>query len=328
MAWLEHVRAAQIAGVSALMLLGVACSSDDKSNGDGNHGDGNGDDQGGLDEGSPEGETKDAGKMDASKPPTIDAKAETPAADAGDAGTALPKLPDGGSVKQTVPDAAVVSNALTPLPHDGTIGSICYGDGDCNGDDLHCQLPPGSAIPGFCVDDCDTDKDCHDLDNIKGRCAKPLLTSGLCQYPCGGPKNDGKGACPENMQCVNFAVGILALPDWQCRYPEGGGKKTEQPFAQCEAAHQGGDCKGLSWCAQPALSVSSAVFSHGYCSPICMRDQDCKGADEGTTAKASCIAGVCIFDCSNKGARCPLGMNCEDINMTEWLASQVCIYIE
>jgi hypothetical protein len=327
MAWLDRMRATAVVGVGALMLLGVACSEDKPSNGDGKN-DGDSDDEG-LDVGGEElDEEPDAGSRMDAKVSLPDTGTSKP--DAGDSGPAL-TLPDGSTPPVTKPDAAVINNALTPLPHDGARGSICYGNGDCTGDDLKCLLPAGSAIPGICVDDCDTSMDCKAIDENKGTCSNGDIefTPGLCEYPCGGPKNDGKGKCPEDMVCENFSSNFL-LPDWQCRYPAGGGKKTEKPFTKCETAHEGGDCEGLSWCWQPSLSLSSAVLPHGYCSPICTNDADCKGADEGTTAKAVCniLRGRCEYDCGVTGARCPLGMNCWEIESTAVLRVQRCIFID
>jgi hypothetical protein len=327
MAWLDRVRAAGVAGVGALMLLGVGCSDDKPS--EGGKGDESGESDEGLDVSSPEGEIDEEPKDAGSR---MDAKIMVPdmneKPDAGDSGPAL-TLPDGSEPPTAVPDAAVINNALTPLPHDGERGSICYGNGDCTGDDLKCLLPAGSAIPGICVDDCDTSTDCKSIDEVKGACNNGdlAISSGLCEYPCGGPKNDGKGKCPEDMVCENFSTNFL-FPDWQCRYPAGGGKKTEKPFTKCETAHEGGDCEGLSWCWQPSLSLSSAVLPHGYCSPVCTQDSDCKGADEGTTAKPFCFGGTCQFDCGVTGARCPLGMNCWEIESTAVLRVQRCIFID
>ncbi|MET0284604.1 MAG: hypothetical protein ABW352_09050 [Polyangiales bacterium] len=321
MAWMERIRAA---GAVGLVLLSVACSEDKP--GDGNNA-GDGDETGGIDVGEGDEAPADAGsRMDA----RIDATIETPpAVDAGDAGTLPPVvLPDGSLPPVVLPDAAVITTPLAPLPHDGQRGSICYGNGDCKGDDLKCMLPAGSAIPGFCVDDCSTDADCAAIDGVKGVC-NAIIGEGLCQYPCGGAQNDGKGACPDDMVCENFAVGVQGalFPEWRCRYPAGGGKKTEQPWSQCDPLHWNGDCEGLNICHQPALSLASAALPHGYCGSTCTQDTDCKGP-EGNTSQAVCWFGSCELNCGVPGGNCPTGMNCMDIDPTIAVATMRCIYID
>jgi hypothetical protein len=321
MAWMERMRAAGI--LSALVLLGAACSEDKPANGD----DVDGDESGGIDTGEVDDPPADAGsRMDAQ----LDATLPTPpSADAGDAGVLPPvTLPDGSLPPVLVPDAAVINSALTPLPHDGQRGSICYGNGDCMGDDLKCLLPTGTAIPGFCVDDCSSDADCAAIDGVKGVC-NALIGEGLCQYPCGGEQNDGKGTCPADMQCTNFAVGVQGalFPEWRCRYPEGGGKKTEKAWSQCDPTHLDGDCEGLNICHQPALSLASAVLPHGYCGSACTQDSDCK-APEGNKSQPVCWFGSCELNCGVPGGNCPDDMNCMDIDPTIAVATMRCIYID
>lgn len=334
MAWLEGKGVA--AGLGALLLLGTACSSDSPSNGGAGESGSDETSDNGLDgTGESDPPSADAGnRMDASivRP---DAALTPPASDAGDAGVPVIKLPDGailgggGSVKDGgATDAPIDTKALTPLPHDGSRGSICYGDGDCNGADLRCQLPPGTAIPGFCVDDCAADTDCKAIDGVEGVCNPPLV-GGLCTYPCGGPQNDGKGECPSDMVCANFATGATAalFPDFRCRYPEGGGKRTEKAWGQCDPSHLNGDCEGLNVCHQPALSLASAALPHGYCVNVCASNDDCRGP-ESNTSEPICWFGACELNCGIPGGNCPTGMNCMDIDPTLAVATMRCIFID
>lgn len=321
MAWLVRKRAAQLAAIGALTVMSVACSSEDKkpTDEDTDNVDGDGT--------TAEGEDVDARPlMDASKPPPP--PRDTRAPDAGDAGAPITLTP----IEPLLPpDASVIVTALTPLPHDGDKRSICYGESDCgNNDDLTCSLTSG-IVPGVCVDDCRADKDCETLDGVKGTCAgATLLSDGQCTYGCNGPKNDGKGSCPKDMVCTNLGGGTLLTPDtWRCRYPEFGGKKTEKSWGKCIGSHGPGDCEGLASCVFLAGDISSALAPHGYCSPVCSKDADCK-VDEGTTAIPHCVLSQCIITCDNPGARCPEGMNCDDIDtiLAQSRVGLACVYFD
>jgi hypothetical protein len=328
MAWLIRMRAAQM-GLGALALLSVACSGDDPEKT-------KPDDDGSEEEEPPpeaeEGEPDARAPMDAAKPPVKDAEPAQP--DAGDGGVVAPPPLVVDAAALPKPDAAQINAALTPLPHDGDKGSICYLDMPCgNDDDLTCQMT-GTSVPGICVDDCRSATDCEELDGVKGTCAGGTpFTDGQCVYGCAGPKNDGKGKCPEDMVCFNAST-IPLVPDWRCRYPEWGGKKTQKAWDKCVPAHGPGDCEGLSSCVFLAGDVSSALAAHGYCSPGCTKDADCK-VGEDTTGIPRCVPlaggiGQCIITCDNPGARCPQGMNCDDIDT---VASQsrfglACVYFD
>jgi hypothetical protein len=207
-----------------------------------------------------------------------------------------------------------VRGTLLNLPFDGDHLAICYGGGDCQGDDLECYAPNGTE-PGFCTQDCADDTDCEAIQGVAATCSP----TGQCQMGCGS----GEGTCPENMVCADLSPlrGTL-IPDFRCVYPGDGGKNDVPRYAECDRAHGNGDCADAMKCHAPHLG-NTAAPNIGYCADDCGASSDCE-VPADTTAAPLCTAGVCEFDCSARGAICPSGLKCVDLDNNLLLATWRC----
>jgi hypothetical protein len=297
-------------GVALCALLANGCgeeaakkgtnSSIDPSKGDGDSdGDGDGD-----------GDSQDDPSDPSEEFPDLD-----DAGDGADGGTSndAGSDPSIGKPGVTTPGTA---GPLLDLPYGGEQLSACYGD-ECKGDDLLCFANSGTA-PGFCTEDCNEDSDCKPIDGLKAECSPERR----CQVDCtGSGKGDAK--CPKNMECrdlpnpmgggiVTPIVTDALVSNWRCVYPVDAGKNDVKVYGQCDRDHGHGDCEGTRLCHTPTAPLTLAT-GPGYCSPSCKAVADCV-APSGTTALPLCNDGACDFDCSGKGASCPQGMNCLDVD--------------
>jgi hypothetical protein len=224
-----------------------------------------------------------------------------------DAGT--PSASDGGGGDDaTVVDPGLpqsgVRGTLIDLPSDGEHLSICYSGSDCNGDDLECYAPNGPQ-PGFCTQDCKADSDCDSIQGVKATCSP----TGQCQMGCVA----GTGPCPDNMVCADLSpIRGGLIPDYRCVYPGDGGKNNVARYSQCDRAHGDGDCADAMKCHVPNHGDAKAPNT-GYCADDCGSAGDCE-VPADTTAAPLCTEGVCEFDCSARGATCPSGMACVDLD--------------
>jgi hypothetical protein len=251
----------------------------------------------------------DAGERGDEKDGAVSQPPVTPTFDAGvDA--------DGSTEDGTVPttdDAATSDGAVSntkPLPSNGDRLSLCYAKSDCNGDDLVCYLPD-SARPGYCTDDCATDKDCQPLGGLAASCSP----DGFCRIDCAGDKGAGDGPCPADMVCRNVTAANPLLSSFRCTYPDGGGKRTVGSYERCERGHGDADCKAATdGCYAPTLDLAG-ILGPGYCAPACTDATRCGATPAGTTAVSACsLTGRCELDCSQAGkGNCPSGMNCVNI---------------
>jgi hypothetical protein len=326
MAWQNWARSATRTGMSALMMLAVACVDDKKP------GDGDGPPQDQPDGGA---DRMDAmtmvPTMDGNMPVTprpdgsVDAASDASSEPTGDA-TVVPQ-PDAATTDQ--PDAAIppaMPPELKPLPADGNRLSICYDDADCKSDDLVCYMPRG-VIPGTCVDDCNQDSDCPAAAGVPSVCND---FTNECEFDCAGSDGEGKGACPPDMVCADVGSGGVFAPEvWRCRYPAGGGKRTAPLYERCDPEHDNGDCAGTNVCHQPALNASSAFAPNGYCTTSCEEDTECP-LPSGAVANPVCgWTGACEFDCAVAGEKCPgTGMSCRDIDNLPLTETLRCIYLD
>jgi hypothetical protein len=238
-----------------------------------------------------------AARMDATvTPPRSDGAVDEPPTSDGAVDTTPDPLPDGA-----------VPVTTTQLPSDGNKLSVCYGEADCNGDDLTCYLP-GDAAPGLCTDDCSQDSDCPAVEGIAQGCS----TFGQCRIDCTGT-GSGDGACPANQVCRDTSgPGLLTPPAYRCTYPVGAGSKAVALYGKCNTNHGGGDCQGMLGCHVPS-ALLFAPEGPGYCSNACTVEADC-ALPAGVTSTVMCLDGGCEFDCSRAGASCPSAMNCRDID--------------
>ncbi len=312
-------------GLVLCALLAGGCGDEEAKKGapsDNASGEGDGD---GKQENEDEGDGDEGGDGDEDAPAdddSSDPNQEFPDSDAGvDAGddeTDDAKSDAGADPTIGKPGETTAEKAgtLLNLPHDGGRLSACYGD-ECNGDDLLCFANSGTA-PGFCTEDCNQDSDCQPIEGIKAECSPERR----CQVDCtGSGKGDGK--CPKNMECRDLpnpmGVGIVTpividalISQWRCVYPVDAGKNTVKLYEQCDRAHGHGDCQGTRKCHAPTAPLTLPT-GPGYCSPECKEVSDCS-VPSGTTAVPMCNDGACDFDCSAKGASCPKGMNCRDVD--------------
>lgn len=266
---------------------------------------------------------EDGGRVSAS-----DADAKLPQTDAmpdtGDGGT----VDDGGAEAGHGGDAGPKLPALLNLPSDGELASACYAPDECNGDDLLCFGSIDTA-PGLCVEDCQDDSDCAEVDGLPARC-----TRGQCLVNCAGPERMGGGPCPAKMECrqqlteevpgvLTPVVVALTDPNFWCVYPVDAGTNDVALLGACDPGHGDGDCAGVRVCHDPDRGAGP-----GFCTDACEASQDCAVPRGVVASTAVCAAGACELDCSAAGATCPTGMNCRDADSNPLTETFRCVYIE
>ena len=171
-------------------------------------------------------------------------------------------------------DPSCATHCLSTGGGDGSIGSACGGDDDCEG--ATCQ--PDSAdgwIDGYCMAGCTgSGSACGD----GGVCVSGLSDSDLCLAECG----EGAPSC---------------RPGYACVYLEEGGPTFCYPY-----------CTDDSYCpaGYACDADAQACLPSGPCSPENPRGT----CDSGQT----CVDGGCEDDCSSShpDGYCPAGMTCED----------------
>jgi hypothetical protein len=311
----------RLLGVGLCALLVCACGDSEKPNEGkaGDHRDGGGDG---------DGDVKGDGDSD------VDSGSKGPGSSDEDGGDSAPNQPETDGAAQNDDDAGTgegdsdggepqkTPGTLLNLPHGGAKLSICYGAGDCNGDDLLCYATAGTA-PGYCTDDCKKDSDCAAVEGIAATCS----SNGQCRLDCAG-KGSGDGPCPTNMECRDVSdlpgTGIGAL--YSCVYPADGGSNSAKLYEKCDRDHGDGDCQGKLSCHTPTAPLN-AVSGPGYCVGTCGKAADCQ-VPGGTTSVPLCTEGACEFDCGGSGATCPEGMNCRDVDSSPISEAWRCRFID
>jgi hypothetical protein len=260
----------------------------------------------------------DAGAMGADPQASGDGASTNPPAGSGDdtntdpgddsvGPTATPSLDAGTATDDD--DAGMDATGEEPmppadvaLPSDGNALSVCANDGDCNGDDLVCVTY--GFYRGYCADDCNEDDDCPAVDGIAASCR-----DGSCEIDC-GVDGAADGDCPENMECAEIRMGLLAST-FVCQYPE---PKNGAVYTMCDGLRGDSDCQdGLSCSVMVGLPLLSEAAAP-YCSEGCMEAADC--SDPGFGATPVCdrqsvllAEGQCALDCDND-RQCPDDMLC------------------